>query len=444
MDTPICDFLAEYRQKNTVRMHMPGHKGTNILGCEDIDITEITGADSLYSADGIIAKSEANASAIFGCPTYYSTEGSTQCIKAMLYLAVQEAIKCGKKPYIYAFRNCHKAFLDAAILLDFEVEWLYEQNADSYLCCNITPDQLRRHFTDAEQLPTAVYVTSPDYLGHILDIKGLSAVCREFNVLLLVDNAHGAYLNFLENNMHPIHLGADICCDSAHKTLPTLTGGAYLHIAKDSPLLEYDIKAALGLFGSTSPSYLILSSLDKVNCYLANEYRDSLKGTLEIIRKAKEKLRELGFSVLGDEPLKITINTAKFGYSGKEIAKQLESHNIYCEFSDDEYLVLMPSEKNTRADFEALIGALSLIKKESPLSKVPPELRVPKRALSIRNAAFMPSKRLEVRECEGKILSRADIHCPPAVAIVVGGEVIERAQIDALLYYGITSCEVII
>ena len=231
MDTPICDFVRNYAEGNGLRLHMPGHKGHPFLGIEHLDITEIDGADSLYEADGIIRQSEENAGALFGCPTFYSTEGSSQCIRAMLYLAVLHASKQGRSPLVLAARNVHKAFLSAAALLDLDVEWLYADQTASYLSCHVTPDDVDQTLCAMVEKPAAVYLTSPDYLGNVADIEGIAAVCRRHGTLLLVDNAHGAYLRFLSTSQHPMDLGADLCCDSAHKTLPVLTGGAYLHIA---------------------------------------------------------------------------------------------------------------------------------------------------------------------------------------------------------------------
>ena len=111
MDTPICDFVRGYARSGALRLHMPGHKGEGPLGMEALDITEIPGADSLYEADGVIAQSEKNASALFGAPTLYSTEGSSLCIRAMLALVQRHAAAQGRRPMIAAGRNAHKTFL---------------------------------------------------------------------------------------------------------------------------------------------------------------------------------------------------------------------------------------------------------------------------------------------------------------------------------------------
>ena len=117
MNTPICDFARRYADSGALRLHMPGHKGAPLLGPEPYDLTEIDGADSLYEASGIIRESEENASSLFGCTTLYSTEGSSLCIRAMLYLTVIYARQKGQRPLIAAGRNAHKAFVSAAALL---------------------------------------------------------------------------------------------------------------------------------------------------------------------------------------------------------------------------------------------------------------------------------------------------------------------------------------
>ena len=138
---PICEFVRRYRYSGALRMHMPGHKGTALLGPEPLDLTEIEDADVLYHAEGIIRESEANAAALFGTKkTVYSAEGSSLCIRAMLYLALLHARANHKKPVIAAGRNAHKVFMTAAALLDLDIRWIY--GTESVISCAITPSQL--------------------------------------------------------------------------------------------------------------------------------------------------------------------------------------------------------------------------------------------------------------------------------------------------------------
>ena len=148
MKTPLCDFVRGYARENKLRLHMPGHKGNGKLGFEKIDITEIEGADVLYSADGIIAQSQQNAATLFeSCKTLYSTEGSSLCIRAMLYLVKCFALQSGKKPFIASGRNAHKTFVTACGLLDIDVEWLLPTNVETIISCCITADYLKEYLS---------------------------------------------------------------------------------------------------------------------------------------------------------------------------------------------------------------------------------------------------------------------------------------------------------
>ncbi len=444
MNTPICDFVRQYSEEKSIRMHMPGHKGSNILGFEHLDITELDGADDLYNASGIIKQSENNASQLFGFPTYYSTEGSSQCIRAMMYLVLLNAKKKGQKPIVAAGRNAHKAFVSAAALLDFDIIWLYPDNAKSYLSCDITPGELEAFLQNAEEKPVAIYLTSPDYLGKIADVEGLSQVCHRYGVLLVVDNAHGAYLKFLEKSRHPIDLGADLCCDSAHKTLPVVTGGAYLHVSKDFlGITSQEVKNALSLFGTTSPSYLILQSLDVCNSYLES-YKQKLDEFLPVVAQVKESLTEKGFCFYGDEPMKLTISSKDYGYTGIEIADILKQNNIFCEFSDPDYLVLMPTPETKKTELEKIVAVLASIPRKKALSMLPPQFVKVEKNMSVREAALSPSQIFPVEECEGRVLSAVMVGCPPAVPIIVCGEKITKEVIASFKYYGITHCSVVL
>ena len=410
---------------------------------ERLDITEIQGADSLYEAEGIIAKSEANASELFGCRTLYSAEGSSQCIRAMLYLISLYARQRGRKPVIAAGRNVHKAFLTAAALLDVDICWLYPRNAVSYLSCDLTPEELETYLQSAKERPAAVYLTSPDYLGMISDIRALAAVCHRYGVLLAVDNAHGAYFKFLPESMHPIDLGADICCDSAHKTLPVLTGGAYLHLSAgmDSAVGE-QAKNALMLFGSTSPSYLILQSLDAANLYL-DSYPARLRTLIPKLDAFKARLRQQGYALYGSEALKLTIQAKPYGYTGDQLAELLRQMKIEPEFADRDYIVLMLSAETDEEILAQLEQALCRIPPQMPIADPCPAFAPGERVMTIREAALACSELLPVERCCGRILAVPTVGCPPAVPILVCGERIDAHAIACFAYYGIDRCFVV-
>ncbi|MCD8117009.1 MAG: PLP-dependent transferase [Oscillospiraceae bacterium] len=423
---------------------MPGHKGKAILGCEPWDITEIPGADSLYDADGIIRQSELNAGSLFGARTFYSTEGSSHTIRAMLALVCQHAAAMGSPHLVWAGRNVHSSFLSAAALLDLSVEWLYSSGEDSYLSCQIEAADLDQKLREASPLPAAVYITSPDYLGNLSDVRALAETCHKYGVLLLVDNAHGAYLRFLPWPAHPMELGADICCDSAHKTLPVLTGGAYLHLADGlSCFSDKDVKEALRLFGSTSPSYLTLQSLDRANLYLAEELPARLRGLLPLVESMKRELVSCGYRLIGTEPMKLTISAGRRGYTGAEIAALLAEQNMIVEFFDPDHVVMMLTPALGAEAIDRLTGALTAIPPKGPVENTAPAFARPRAGMSIREAALAPFETLPVEQCLGRTLARAAIGCPPAVPILVCGEVIDEHAIDCFRYYGIGTCDVV-
>lgn len=442
MNTPICDFVRRYVEAQPLRLHMPGHKGSPLLGPEPYDITEIGGADSLYEASGIIRESEHNASRLFGCETYYSAEGSSLCIRAMLYLTRLYAQHTKKKPLIAAGRNAHKVFLSAAALLDFDVTWLYPNEDDSYLSCRPNAEALESLLL--REHPAAVYLTTPDYLGNTADVEALARICHRHETLLLIDCAHGAYLRFLPESQHPMDLGADLCCTSAHKTLPVLTGGAYLHLSTQLPKgFSRQAKTALAFFGSTSPSYLILQSLDRVNPYLAQTYPERLAAFLPKVQRLKDRLTARGFSLQGDEPLKLTLASKSYGYTGSSLAELLSKQGIVCEFADPDFLVMMLTPETGEIGLERLEAALTSIPRSAPISQRPPIFRAPRRILSIREAAFSPCEVLPAAQSVGRVLTTANVGCPPAVPIVVCGEEIDPAALSCFAYYGVETCTVV-
>ena len=437
METPICDFIHDYRLRGTVRMHMPGHKGIQITGPEPDDITEIAGADQLYHATGIIRRSEENAAKLFGAArTIYSAEGSSLCIRAMLMLACLRAAEKAIPMRLLAGRNAHWALMTAAAMLNVEIDWIYPGPDEGMLSCRITPETLENQLKKHSYM--AVYVTSPDYPGHMTDIRSLSAVCRRYGVPLMVDNAHGAYLRFMpEEDLHPVSQGADLVCDSAHKTLMCLTGAAYLHISREAPDEWIGLAdQAMSLFASTSPSWLILQSLDRMNALLAGEWPESLGKTIRKVGTLKEKLRKAGWELVGDEPMKLTIAPKSRGMKGYELADVLRGNGVECEFADPDFMVMMPAPGLTDRDWYRLETVLLAIPEKKRIRDMAPAFPSPDRVCSVREAMLAPREMVPAEEAEGRILADPCTGCPPAVPILTAGERVTPEAICCFRYYG--------
>ena len=443
---------------------MPGHKGAGPLGVEVRDITEIAGADVLSESVGILGESQQNACTLFGTgATLYSTEGSSLAVKAMLYSVMMHWKHCVKemeysRPFILAARNVHRAMLDGCALLDLDLEFIRSGQAHGLCSAVVTAQEVEQSLKACGQLPAAVYLTSPDYLGVQSEIAAIAEVCHKYGTLLAVDNAHGAYLAFLEASKHPIHLGADICCDSAHKTLPVLTGGAYLHLHENivSEILD-SARKGLTMFGSTSPSYLILQSLDLCNVYLEQKFHRELAECVEKVRQFKKAAGDRGLHIMEGEPLKIVIDTGASGYDGEEIAGELREFvccigerkrfGIECEFADHHTVVFMMSPQNGPEDWQMLYRWLDRTRLLKPGKAFAPAKTLGEehavRRMTIREAVFAESEIIPVREAEGRILAQETVSCPPAIPIAVSGEEIDRNMIRVFEEYGIRDVSVV-
>lgn len=445
--TPVYDFVNEYSKSGAVRFHMPGHKGVKSpLGVESLDITEIKGADYLFEADGIIGESENYCSEIFGtAKTLYSAEGSSLSIKTMIALCVMNRKDKSERGTIVAPRNCHKAFVNGCVLADAEVSWVFPKEKSRSICQSLfTAEEIREALLLAEN-PCGVYVTSPDYLGNIADIGAIKKVCREFGVPLLVDNAHGAYLKFLKKDKHPISLGADMCCDSAHKTLPVLTGGGYLHISKEADsFFSENAKRVMSMYASTSPSFLILQSLDLCNKIISEGFDEAVSKASIKTAELCEAVNSCGFEAKTNEPLKIAIYPNSSGYTGEELADALRQFKIEVEYSDENAVVLMTSPYNCDEDFvRAKEAFLKIPVKNTPVFCEEILFSKPQKRLPMREAVFGVSEKIPVDNALGRVCALTVTSCQPSVPVAVSGEAIDENIIKIFKRYSIFEVNVV-
>ena len=429
MNTPIYDFLKRYADKNTTRLHMPGHKGKSPLPelekLYSLDITEICGADSLFEADGIIRESEKNASALFGTEeTCYSAGGSTLCIQAMLAIMKMEG------RHVVAVRNVHRSFISACALLNIEPEWIYPVYSNGILSGEIPLEKVENKLSGGS---ACLYVTSPDYLGKQADIAKLSDLCRKYGAFLIVDNAHGAHTAF--GGSHPIAAGADMCCDSAHKMLPALTGGAYLHIGNKRFCTA--AKHAMSLFGSTSPSYLILASLDLCNRYIEQEIKNDVSKVLSALEMLRKEI-SYRYEIYSGEPFHLTILCR-----GDILAQQLRTRNIECEYSDKSCAVLLFSPITTVEEIDYVYKALMEFEPIPAEDNEFIDFPVMEQSVPIAEAALAKFETIPVENAVGRICGAVNVPCPPAVPIAVSGEIISDECVKIYKRYGILTVNVL-
>ncbi|BED91708.1 MAG: amino acid decarboxylase [Candidatus Improbicoccus pseudotrichonymphae] len=448
------DLLKKYLELDRSSFHVPGHKGNlkfNFLSrlhrlnkakkLSEFDLTELESTDDLYNPGVFVGKIEDRLCGLYGSGiSVVSTGGNTLCIQTMLRFF----LPCGGK--ILIARNIHKSALNAMILLKISPIWIndlpYEQ-----VSVEQVKDSLKRN-----KNISAVFITSPDYFGRIADISKIKKIIG--NIPLIVDNAHGAHLKFLNSidgrpPMHPIDLGADACADSAHKTLPVLTGGAWLHISKNvvknlnfkSKDIKSFMKNDMSLFGSSSPSFLTLISIQEfLNLFKFKTYINlSFKKKLEKIKKIKDKA--LKFGVLDkscSDPMRILLDFSKFCCNDKMISEYFFKNKIEPEFVFDKKVVLISSIFNKNKDFTRLENALEYqkLKSEFKARSIFSKKKCFGRALfkiPIKKSLFLPYKIVKVVYSLGEVSAQVICNYPPGVPFIFPGQLIGIKELKYLV-----------
>lgn len=437
MSTPLYDALRDYIARDTARFHMPGHKGAPVEPFGAVtayDLTEVPGTDSLYEASGPIRATERRLCALYGtADTLLSAGGATLCIQAMLALIAREGGR------VIAGRNLHVAAINAMALLGLEPIWVYpDDSSGAGIGGRITPKAVAQALADCPDA-LAVYVTSPDYFGVCSDIAGLAALCHAHGVPLLVDNAHGSHLRFLPEPLHPIALGADLCCDSLHKTLPALTGAALLQVG--NPAYAPAARAKLALFGSTSPSYLIMLSIDRCIAYIETAAADDLRRVAVLREELANLARSQGLRLPEGlcDPTRLSLLFGGTDLTAARCGQALRAQACEPELLCAAGCVLLLSAFNRPGDFERLRRALGSLCCQPAPSASAQALPRPQRALPLRAAVLGASERLPIEKTLGRISAQSSTTCPPGVPLVVAGERIDKIVLKSLKSYGIDS-----
>ena len=452
---PIVEALKEAYENPTYQFHIPGHTKGNgslpefkkLIGAKalSIDTTdEFDNLGTLHPATGPIKEAQELAAKAFGAKkTFFLLNGSTA---GNLALAMA-LTKKGQR--ILTNRNCHRSVLTGMIISGAEPLWLIPKKFEDWgIWGNVTPESVEEMLSCHDDV-SMVWITNPTYEGVVSDIKSISAVCKKYNVPLIVDEAHACLWNFSKHLPTPaLQLGADAVVHSLHKTGGSMSQSSMLHIAENSMLDVDAVEKALKLLHTTSPSLILLASLDAARANL-----DSLRGRKQLeraISNAKYLRREIeqlehihdlkpDFGYLTDVT-KIFIRDDRL--SGKRLESILEiDFGIEVESASDAGLLLLSNLGNTRADMEYLVKCLQKIdssnysdiyylenKKHMPM--LTPQIK-----MSLRDAFYSEKETIPKDLAIGRISAEVIAECPPGIAILLPGELITEEHLPYLTDY---------
>lgn len=421
MPTPLYDALKEYAQKNPARFHMPGHKGKflpapELAGLAPIDLTELLPTGNLYEAGEPFDSAQRLWAELFGFDfCQFLTGGSTMGIHTGLALCAGP----GEKALVD--RGCHRAVFNALALLDLEPVWLERPWLDSEnMIGPISPGQVEKMLDQHSDIKT-VCITSPNYAGVLSDVEVISQIVHARGGTLFVDGAHGAHLPFL--GVDPFR-GADAAAVSAHKTLPAMGQSALLFVNGVDP---DRVRRTASIFGSSSPSYPMLVSMDLARDWLLGEgrweYRRTACRVFEF-RQAFPSLKD-GLSL---DPCRLTLKVK----DGPAFARALEERGIFPEMEDGGHVVLICSAQDSDGDLYRLEGALVELRERMGDCAPIPAPPLPERVSSPRAALFAPGELRTLRDCEGEVSACQIAPYPPGVPVVAPGERITKKELAYL------------
>ncbi len=444
---PIAEMLKELASKNYARFFMPGHKGVatdgNLLNpLLPYDVTEISETDNLYDSCGVIAESQQNSAKTFGArDCFYLTNGTTGGLHSALALLK----KRGKK--VLVDRNCHKSVINGICLFSMECDFLYPEMIEEF---NITGGYTEMQVENALKGGDfgGVIITSPTYYGVTSYIAGISRACKKYGALLIVDSAHGGNLGFCDHlPPSPIKEGADVTLISAHKTLPTITQGAYLFSNLSVEKGEWE--SVISLTNTSSPSYLIMASLEYGSQFMEHFGRERVKTlanwcieiSTELDKEGKfqmmtpEKAKKLNISF---DFTRIIANTKKIDLNGYKLYDILYKKGVALEMADEENVVILPSALSCDLDFARLRAELMEISRGATLTKKQAShcpIRRQRAKFSPSSTFCMEKESIHTKDALGRVCGESLYTYPPGVPYLVAGEIIDEVAYNYINKY---------
>ncbi len=428
----LKDTLEKYSKSNIYPFHMPGHKRM-IEGPYKIDMTEVEGVDDLHDPTEVLLDEQKRMARLFGADeSYMLVGGSTVGNLAAVYAT------CNEGDRIIIQRNSHKSVYNAVMLRHLKVDYIWPDIYDNGIYKAVTLEQVKSAIGN-KPLPKALVLTSPTYEGFHCNLKEISEYCHEKGISLIVDQAHGAHLGFSPQFTSSAVGLADITIQSLHKTLPSLTQTAAMHVSGDR-INRQRIRAALDIFETSSPSYVLMNSMCQCldilenSCELFREYVENLTDFYKVCGELN-KLNLIQETYEQKDPGKIIISTENTNFTGVELAKTLrEKYEIETELSSFAYVLAMTSIMDTKEGFDRLKKALVEIDADLQSGHITvPNIKVsfPKK-MEIYEAKSGDELSLDLRESIGKISATMVCIYPPGAPIIVPGEEITKDTIELI------------
>jgi arginine decarboxylase len=455
--TPLFDAVVEYAKDRKVSFHTPGHKhgqaipeifrkfaGERIF---DMDLTLLEELDSLHNPDGVIKEAQQLAAAAYGADASFFLLNGTSGGNHIQILAT-----CSPGDKIIVPRNCHKSVLSGIIQSGCEPVFVQpEIHPELAIFANVTNEQIKRALTE-HPTARAVLVTHPTYNGVACDVEGLAKMVHAERKLLLVDEAHGPHLKFHEDfPLSAMEAGADMCIESMHKIVSGMTQASILHARKPRVDLAR-LRSVFQLLTTTSPSYILMCSLDMARMQMATQGRELLQRTLELARLGRQEINKIkGLSCFGHEVVgqpgffdldetKLTVAVTDTGLTGYEVASLLNREfKVQVEYADLFSILLLLSIGNTEKDVRRLItGLQSIVERyatHQPLAakrKLRLPTHTPEAVMTPRDAFFAPTLKISFKEAVGRVSAEIFSPYPPGIPIIIPGEKVTREMITYL------------
>lgn len=448
--TSIIEGISNYIDEDVIPFSMPGHKnGRAFKDIESIflkgDLTEVDGLDNLHKPEGIIKEAEERLSNIYkSTKSYFLVNGSTCGNLIMIFSAFNEGDK------VLVERNCHRSIMNGLIMRKLKPVFIK----------NIVSEELKapigldkEHLKETLRLNSnikGIILTYPNYYGIGLEIDNIIKMCKEKDIKILIDSAHGAHFGFhRELPKSAQSLGADMVVMSAHKTLPSLTQTSWLHINKEKYIEKVEFYKSI--FMSTSPSYIFMISLDYARSFLQYNGEKAYDVLLNNIKNFNKKVENLSYAKMVNKPYlqennkdnmieydssRIVINLCK-GFNGNKLLDYLRKCRIQCEMSDNKNVVLIPSPFNKKEEFDILANCLLDCDKEYlkdedfnyNISDIPEMRILPYKVIELNK------EEVKLDNCIGRIVADNIVPYPPGVPLLIIGEVIEKEHINIIKNY---------